>query len=219
MRKTLVAVLASIAILGAPLAAFAGTVSLVWAAGVGGGTITGLGSSTVFVGGTAVATLSLDIVVDVGTEGLLAGGIDIEFDTDLGDELNILSFTELGWTNAKSSRNLLNITQGIVSSLESAGGNEGQVFGLEAFTLASGPQNTTLTFARIVFVTNPSNVATDGADVFETSERDATLFADLQTPTGTFPLPGPATVNLPEPASYAMIALAAGCLFGARRRS
>lgn len=223
MRKLFSALLAGFGLLVATSAS-AGTVSMIWANGAGG-VVSGIGTTSVEVSTTAVATLSLDVVLDIDTPNFTAGGIDIEFDTDLGNELNILSFTELGWTNAKASRSLLQITQGVVSSQESTGGAEGQVFGLEAFTLGSGPQNTTLTFARIVFTTNPANVSTDGFDVFETSERDNSLFVQSDGPglVIELALPGPLAVNggappFPEPGTLGLVGLGFGLLVAAGRR-
>jgi hypothetical protein len=195
--------------------ASATTVQLLWTGSSDVANTTGLGTSTVGVAGPGV-TLTLDLVFGIDANGLSAYGLDIEFDREpnLGNELDIVSFQEFTWANAKGTRNLTTLTNGISRTQESNGSVEGQLFGFEAFTLGSGPNNLTLTFARMVFVTN--TVQTDGLDLFSANESDpfATIFFDNVgnvIPISTFS----ATVNLPEPHSIALLALAIGTLTAA----
>jgi hypothetical protein len=161
--------------------ASASTVNLRWTGASDPGVL-GLGSSIVDVSGAAgPVLLTLDLVFGADAAGISAYGLDLEFDTDGANELDLVSFQELSWANAKATRTLEQITPGIHSTQESeTGGPEGQAFGFEAFTLGLGATSVTLTFARLVFLTDPLRAANDGADVFSTNERDpgATAFLD-----------------------------------------
>ena len=97
----------------------AAPVELIWSAGAGG-VFSGLGTSTVGVSSTAVATLSLDVRLDVGSEGFVVGEADFEFDPDLANELDVLSFAEIAWTNAGVTRSLVPLVLGPFSSQESS---------------------------------------------------------------------------------------------------
>lgn len=198
--------------------ASATTVSFVWTGASSAGPVAGLGTSSVFVSGSDPATLTLEIQFDLDSLGLVATGVHIEFDTEpeLDDELDIASYLEVPYTSPTST--LRPLAPGVFSSQESTSTAEGQIFGLEIFTLGTGPRNITLTFARIVFTTKPLNVATDGDDIFTTNERDPgdTLWADNSNE--IHPLLIRASVNLiPEPASAALLGLGLGALAAAAR--
>lgn len=221
MRKSsLVCLIAVLFLLAGTFSASASTVSLRWV-GSSDASATGLGTNAILVPAGGGTTLTLDLVIGADALGLSAFGLDLEFDvgTEFDDELEILSFQEFSWANAKAARTLEQFNIGITRTQESGAlGPEGQLFGFEAFTIGSGPISATLSFARIVFRTNPS-VATDSLDIFATNERDAfaTAFFDNAGNQITFDLNDlRASVGvLPEPQSVAMLALAVGTLVAA----
>ena len=95
MRKlSVVALIAGLSLLGVAGAAGATSVNMVWT-GASSGTING---SSVAVSGTANATLTLDVQIDIDSRGLAAAFMTFDFDTDLGNELNLLSFSEVPWS-------------------------------------------------------------------------------------------------------------------------
>lgn len=203
----------ALALLLAPISpTSATTVSFVWTGASSAGPVAGLGTSTVFVSGIDPTTLTLEIHFDIDGDGLDAAEADVEFDRgpDFEDELHILSFSELDWTNGK--KRMSHLTPGISRSQESTGSAEGQLFGFEGvvFPVFTGPRNVTLAFARMVFVTNPLNVATDGDDLFTTNERDpfATTWCDNGGICSTDQSLIQARVDLiPEPTTLALLGL------------
>ncbi len=221
MRKSsLVCLIAGLFLLTGAGSVSATTVNLIWTA-ASDPSATGIGTNAVQVSGAGV-TLTLDYVVGIDANGVSSFGLDIEFDTDGGNELNILGFSEITWANAKANRNLVPIAQGLTKSVESgSAGPEGQLFGFDLFTLGLGPNNLTLAFARMVFVTT-ANTATDGLDIFATNERDptATALFDNNSANIAFALPSASVGLLPEPHGIAMLGLAIGTLAAAgwRRR-
>jgi hypothetical protein len=226
MRKlSFVAVLTALAF---GSAASATTVNLRWT-GSSDGAVAGLGTNVVDVSLTSgPVTLTLDLVIGIDSGGLSAFGTDIEFDNDGDNELDLLGFQEFTWANAKGTRNLTNLTVGISRTQESGnGGPEGQAFGFEAFTLGTGASSITLTFARLVFLTDASRAgAPDGFDIFSSNESDpfATIFfnnAGLNIQIAPFA----AAVNgnglappIPEPGTFALLGLGLGSLAVASRR-
>ena len=201
--------------------ASATTWSLLWV-GASDPNAVGIGTSSIDVSGPGT-TLTLDYVFGIDGSGVSVFGLDVEFDVgnEFDDELDILSFQELSWRNAKATRRLTQLSPGIAWTQESDSTREGQLFGFEAYTLGSGPINLTLSFARMVFVTTP-RVQTDGPDLFGTNERDPLATAALDN-TGLlllrFPLPT-ARVNLiPEPATAVLLGVGLSALaVSAQRR-
>ena len=106
-------------------------------------------------GDTLTATVSLAI----DALGVSSYGVSLRFDTDLGDELTLLSATELlppGFS--------FNLNPGCQSTQQSSTTQPGNVLGCEAATLATGPVSTTVDIFTVEFQVT-ANVATDGADM------------------------------------------------------
>ncbi len=89
MRKLSLALMVSICFLGISSAASATSVSLVWTGAAGD--IFGVSGSSVTIGQTGSATLTLDVVLDIDSRGVAGAFLNIDFDTDLGNELDLLA--------------------------------------------------------------------------------------------------------------------------------
>ncbi len=170
--STLVALLGMAACaLGTSRAADATSVNLRWFNA--SGAVTGLGTNTVTVA-SAPATLTLDIRIDVDAGGLSAAFLSLEFDRDLRNELNIVSFQELGWTGVMMTSMALPrldpFSLGLLTSQESSASQTGLLYTFDVATTSTAadccPVSTTIAFARVVFQINPSNLARDGGDIF-----------------------------------------------------
>jgi hypothetical protein len=166
------ALLAATAIsLGVSRAADATSVNLRWA-GAAGSAVTGLGTSTVTVAGAA--TLTLDIRIAVDSSGLSAAFLSLEFDRDLRNELNVLSFEEISWTGvmmtAMDTPSMSPLSSGLLTTQESSGSATGLLYTFDLTTVSTAsdccPKSTTLAFGRVVFATNPSSLTRDGGDIF-----------------------------------------------------
>jgi hypothetical protein len=138
------------------------TVTLRWSGTTGSGTT---GSSAITVSNSQPETLTLEIVIDTHTAELNGLSLSLKYDTDGDDELDQIHRKELTWQNSKATRILGPINPYIASSQESSATLEGQIYGFEGISLASGPTNVSLVFARIVFVTKPGHIQNDGSDV------------------------------------------------------
>jgi len=149
----------------APLCASAMTsIKLIWTGSSAGGP---LGSSSIVVPNNEVTTLTLDIVLEVDNRGVSVVWTSLEFDRDLGNELNLLGYAEISWSDPESQRSLHRATPGLRTTFESSGAAVGKLYSFEGFHGSGpGPKNTTLTFGRVVFSTNPANLAVDGPDIF-----------------------------------------------------
>jgi hypothetical protein len=219
-KSSLVSLIAGLFLLVGVSSASASTVNLIWTGTSDPANTTGIGTSTVGVNGSGVI-LTLDLLIGIDELGLSSAGLDLEFDVGLDNELDIVSFSEQSWANAKATRTLTQLSPGLSGTQESSASEEGQLFGFETFTLGLGAQSITLTFARMVFVTTP-NVSSDSLDLFATNERDpsATVFFDNNGLAVSFSnitdiTQIAAAVNLPEPQSVALLALAVGTLVAA----
>ncbi len=203
MWRTTLATLGAIALAGS---AAGSTVSLIWT-GAAGGAILGLGTSVVDVSlAFGAVTLTLDVILNADAAGISSGTLDLRFDQDGFDELDLLSWSEFSWANSKATASLVQATPGIEQVQESQySGAEGQAFGFEGFTLGQGPANVTLTFARVVFFTSVIKANADGLDVFATG-RDIRDNAGLPVTLVT----EAAAVNgdqVPEPSTLALLGL------------
>lgn len=214
MRTRLAALLLfSLFCLGA-FGAEATSLNLIWTGTTGVGIP---GSSAISVSGTEPETLTLDLVLNVDSSGLTLLTISAKFDEDFGDELNLLSAETLSWSNPKASGMWFGF--GFISSQESGAASEGQIFHLDGgLGFGIGPQSATLTFARIIFATNPFRIASDGVDIFSFAKAPDDFGIDNLGLT-TLPELGSASVNLiPEPASFALLALGVAVLGLSARR-
>jgi hypothetical protein len=223
MRKlSFVAVLTALAFSSAVSAT---TVQLQWT-GASDAAVVGVGTSVVDVSlAPGPVLLTLDVLIGIDANGLSSAGMDLEFDTDGANELDLVSYSEFTWANAKATRNLGNLSPGIARTQESTNAEEGQAFGFETFTLGLGAQSITLTFARVVFSTEATRAIADGSDIFATNERDpsATVFFDNNGLAIQIPLAGlTAAVNglgvIPEPGTIGLLGLGLVSLAVASRR-
>jgi len=137
---------------------------------------TGLGTNA--IGAAAGDEILLGIYMDIEAGGDAAIlGISVEFDNDGGDELDLISATELDYTASygctpfptcyvEFGPQLSNTTAGLVSSMESQfGGGGGFAYTFEMGTTGIGPSGPlTIKMGEILFGVT-SNVTNDGADV------------------------------------------------------
>jgi len=158
--------------------------------------------------------LTAEIRVTAGPEGVSAYGISLEFDVDLGDELDVVSVTELLPPGFSFS-----FTPGVARIQESAATRPGRVLTFEGATLGLGPANRTFVIGELVLRVTDA-LATDGADLVLGLWNPGVdgLFdnagADL-APSASF---GSASiVALPEPASALLVALGLAALARLRR--
>ena len=94
----------------------ANTITLRWTGTTGTGTT---GTDEIEVSDTATETLTLDILLTAASGGIAGWFLSLEFDTDLGDELEILDISEFGWQNMSGNRVMSPLTKGVASSQES----------------------------------------------------------------------------------------------------
>ncbi len=196
----------------APEARALAIVDIIWTATTGGGTT---GGSTIFGGVGNVHEATIFLTPDAGgTKGISSYSISLEFDTDLVDELKLISATELlpaGFT--------FNITTGVASSTDSSGAAKGDVLSYEAATFGLGPTAATAFAIGTVEFQTTANVATDGLDVFSGLFNVGIdgLFDNAGLPeTATF---NSASVNIPEPATSLLLAAGLAALAARRRRA
>jgi hypothetical protein len=209
MKRTFaIPLLGMLATILAPLATQAAVaVSLVWISTTGTGTP---GSSTIEANSGDTLVAEVRIAPDAG--GLTAYSMSVQFDTDLKDELDLVSATEF-IPGVMTTSFTPGATGGFV---DSTGAAAGEVATIEAVTLTlPGPTSGTLVAGELTFlVTN--NVETDGDDVFTgTFNASTDGFGDnaltLITPTfsGAAVDLGPSLPSLSAPAGLAMLGLLA----------
>jgi len=225
MMKTIArgSLLGAIFLLLIPSIASATSVNLVWngTAVNTSGAIASMTANSVTLNPSGVATLTLDVVLDVDSRGVSGAFLTLDFDTDFDNELNAVSWKELAWSQGMMSLSAL--TPGInpcgrggcgtfvPSTTESTtNGEVGSLFTFEGATLGNGPSSTTLTFARIVFTTNHGLVnSNDPGDIFSSGliggNGDGVTIFDANF--------GVANVNIvPEPGTVILLGLGVGSL-------
>lgn len=126
------------------------------------------------------------------------------FDTDFGEELNLISVTEL-----LTAPFTFNLNVGCQSSAESTGSQAGNVLTCEAATFGAGPSLATVAIIDLVFQVT-ANVESDGSDIetglFNTG-FDGVYNSGPQLP--VTPIFGQAAVNVfvPEPGTGLLVGL------------
>jgi hypothetical protein len=169
-------------------ASAAGTITVEWGAcGGGGGGCLGVGTNTLTVDPAGGQTVRLDIFLQHDeVTGLNAHTFSINFDTDLGDELNIGPMATVEWagTDTHPSPSLSEVygpfTGGIEGSVESTGSVSGRMNSFDSGTVLStnlpptGVAYTVGTFTATAparyrvaqaFFTVNAGAAIDGADL------------------------------------------------------
>lgn len=231
MRKLgFVALLAATCFLGVSSTASATSVNLRWVSGsASSGSITGLGTSSVTLAPSAVATLTLDIRIAVDSAGLSSAFLSLEFDNDLLNELNIVSFAEIDWTGVMMTTmalpQLTPLAIGLTPTRESTGLVGGQLYTFDLTTTSTAadccPVSTTIAFGRVVFTTNHVQNGDDGADIFSGIFNigvDAMFNQNGGNIAGTTTF-GTARVNqIPEPSTLGLLGLGLSALVVAGRR-
>ncbi len=231
MRKLgFVALLASACFLGFGSTANATSVNLRWVAGTASvGAITGLGTSSVTLAPSAFATLTLDIRVAVDATGLSAAFLSLEFDNDLLNELNIVSFSEINWTGVMMTSmalpSLSPLQVGLLTTQESTGAQNGLLYTFDLATTSTAgdccPVSTTIAFGRVVFTTNHVSNGDDGADIFSGVFNTGIdgVFNQAGGNVSGLTTYGTARVNqIPEPSTLGLLGLGLGALVVAGRR-
>ena len=162
-------------------------------------------------------TLSASVSISADAAGVSSYGISMLFDTDFGDELNLISVNEL-----LTAPFTFNVTPGCASTQESSGAQAGNALPCEAGTFGVGPSLATVDIMDLVFLVT-ANVATDGFDMetglFNTGFDG--IFDNVGGPvTPTF---GQAAVDLlllPEPGTGLLVSLGLlGFALRSRKRS
>jgi hypothetical protein len=134
---------------------WAAAVSFEWTATTGSGSP---GSN--FILAAPGDQVTLDILLTADASGVSSYGISMEFDNDLGNELNLLNATEL-----LPGGFLFNLTPGVAGTVESDASTVGRVNTFEAATFGAGPVSTTFVIGQVRFLATASLV-TDGSDIF-----------------------------------------------------
>ena len=104
-------------------------------------------------------TLSASVSISADAAGVSSYGISMLFDTDFGDELNLISVSEL-----LTAPFTFNVTPGCASTQESSGAQAGNVLTCEAGTFGVGPSLATVDIMDLVFQVT-ANVESDGFDI------------------------------------------------------
>jgi hypothetical protein len=206
------------------------TVTLIWGACTGVG-CAGVGTSTLTVGAGGGQSVRLDVYMshDEPT-GINGHAFSINFDTDLGDELDFRGTAATEWTGTDTNPgpgtdSYVPFTGGTQGTVESTGAVAGRVNSFESGTVATSnlPRTgvaysvgtfgavapTSYRVAQILFLVT-GNGGIDGADVFSGAFNGlADVTSDGVGNAVTFNF-GDATINsppIPEPATVSLLGL------------
>jgi hypothetical protein len=192
------------------------------------GPVTGLGTNSIVLAPSATATLTLDIRIAVDGGGLSSAFLSLEFDRDLQDELNILSFAELTWTGAMMSPSGLPKLEPFalgVATQESTGTQMGKLYTFDVTTISTAsdccPVNTTIAFGRVVFTTNHLGFPLDDIDIFSGLFNVGIdgMFNQAGVSIGHTTAFGTARIHqIPEPGAACLLGLGLACMAAACRR-
>jgi len=206
------------------------TLSLVWQE---------TGTTSIDVSSTFEQTIVADVVLDLQAGDESWGAfVSFVFDEDLGDELDFVFLWErqqVDFPNGGLWRPVVRgqapsvTTESDATTAGSALGFDSAIAPVQGGGLSNGGVGpVTVTLGTVAFRTNPTNIATDGADLsvaIQLNGIDAFLDSDgsvicgATTPCdGLINFPG-ASVNIPEPASGLLIGTSIlGLLYAKRRR-
>jgi hypothetical protein len=251
MRKVLsVALMAAmLSLLGITRdAAATATTTLEWGAcGGGAGGCAGVGTNTLTLAPGGGQTLRLDIFLthDEPT-GLYGHVFSLNFDTDLGNELNLTpGMGPVEWAGSDINPGPLSEIYGpltLNSTVESTGASAGRINNFNsvgfAFLPANGVAYTVGTFTataparyrvgQVFFNVNRLALSNDGPDVFSGAFNDSGAFnggfdltanGDSQVVTMNFGTASVGTIVIPEPGTVSLLGLGfVGLLLASRRR-
>ena len=114
MRKLSLALVVGLCFLGMSSAAGATSVNLIWSS-TNGAVFSQSGNSVTVSG---AATLTLEVQFDIDSRGTPGAFLTFNWDTDLKNELNLIEWTELSWSNGSGKR-CRNVRSSIRSVLRS----------------------------------------------------------------------------------------------------
>ncbi len=185
------------------------TFDLIWTATSGAGPGVGTNTITAAVGDTL--TLSLRMTTDVAE--LRSHSVSIAFDTDLGNELNLLgsgewSGTTYGTTAMRTNYERINFGTGPPPAVESTNAVAGRIYRYESAIITGTGFLPVGTYSVGTAVFQVNTVSADGPDVF-VGLFDGTIDSVLGA--GGIPVTNlvfnSATVNIPEPATASLLGL------------
>jgi len=208
------------------------TVTLIWGAcGGGAGGCVGVGTSTLSVAAGGGQTVRLDVLMSHDeTSGIDAHAFSLNFDTDLGNELDFTGMAAIEWTGTDADPSGASqvygpFTSGTQGTVESTGAVAGRVNSVESGSVTANnlPRNgvaysvgtftatapATYRVAQVFFIVT-ANGGIDGADVFSgmfNGLADVTSNGNAQVVAFNY---GDATLNMPpipEPGTVSLLGL------------